>query len=433
MTSRAERRRQVLLALDRTLVDQPALEREERAHLREHVGRHGRLDVARQAWPDAGVQRLLDRRHAVAHGELDRTSDGEPAAGVLDTPHLLIRGIGEMDIDVVRPHKPLVAQRHHIVGSDAAIAADHVGEDAQPELARQQPLLLVDAGAERERHQLVGRGEMLLLQPLRIARPLGVRAGAARIGVDRPNAGILEALDQGIAVLGRVGYLREIGDGGDAGIDRAQRTDQIADVGVLDPIMVGGRAGNVAEIIGQQPVGQHIAQGALVEVMMGVDEARQHDHVPGVDDSGVGSDVGSHRGDLRAFDQHVGLVEVADGAIEAQHHAALEQDAGRTALCKCGPPPNGAAGQERGAARQQDIAAAHHRPRASRRGRIIAPMILQMTARAIAHPASSRKVDLRSQQVVSMSKRKSYDKHASIGMAHMPVGKRALARRSAIG
>ena len=77
-----------LLALDRALVEERALEREDRAHLREHVGRHGGLDVARQARTDAGVERLLDRRRAVTHGHLDRAGDGERAAGVLDPPHL---------------------------------------------------------------------------------------------------------------------------------------------------------------------------------------------------------------------------------------------------------------------------------------------------------------------------------------------------------
>ena len=41
----------------------------------------------------------------------------------------------------------------------------------------------------------------------------------------------------------------EIGDRGDAGIERAQRADQVADIGVLRTIVIGGGAGNVAEIV----------------------------------------------------------------------------------------------------------------------------------------------------------------------------------------
>jgi hypothetical protein len=59
-------------------------------------------------------------------------------------------------------------------------------------------------------------------------------------------------------------------------------------------------------------------------------------------------------------------------------------------------------------------------------------MSAQTIARAIFHPASSRRVDLRSQQVASMSKRKSADKRAVFRMPRMPK-KRALAGQSAIG
>ena len=33
-----------------------------------------------------------------------------------------------------------------------------------------------------------------------------------------------------------------------------------------------------------------------------------------------------HRGNLAALDQHVGLLEIADRAVEAEHAAALDQD-----------------------------------------------------------------------------------------------------------
>ena len=38
------------------------------------------------------------------------------------------------------------------------------------------------------------------------------------------------------------------------------------------------------------------------------------------------ADVRLHRRDLAAFDQHVGLLEIADRAVERKHAAALEQD-----------------------------------------------------------------------------------------------------------
>ena len=161
----------------------------------------------------------------------------------------------------------------------------------------------------------------------------------------RADAEFLEALDQGIAVLRRVGDLRQVGDRGDAGIDRAQCTDQIADIGVFRPVMIGGRAGDVAEIIGQQPVRQHVAQRALIEVMMRVDEAGQHDHARRVDHARLGRDIRAARRDLLALDQYIGLVEIADAGIEGEHHAALEQDTSRAALGESRPPDAGDGGR----------------------------------------------------------------------------------------
>src|SRR5258708_6785415 len=82
--------------------------------------------------------------------------------------------------------------------------------------------------------------------------------------------------------------------------------------------------------------------------MMGVDEARQHDDVRGIDHGGGRRDIGLYRRDLAAFDQDVGLVEIADAAIETQHRAALEQGAPYALLGVC--RRRGAdAGNQRGA------------------------------------------------------------------------------------
>src|SRR5262249_1976935 len=37
-------------------------------------------------------------------------------------------------------------------------------------------------------------------------------------------------------------------------------------------------------------------------------------------------DIGTHGGNLAALDEHVGLLEVADGAVEAEHAATFDQD-----------------------------------------------------------------------------------------------------------
>ena len=73
----------------------------------------------------------------------------------------------------------------------------------------------------------------------------------------------------------------------------------------------------------------------------------------GVDHLGIGrADVRPHRGDLAALDQHVGLLEVADRAVEREHAAALDQDraarSGRAAGLCARAVPTDRAGDGRG-------------------------------------------------------------------------------------
>jgi len=59
---------------------------------------------------------------------------------------------------------------------------------------------------------------------------------------------------------------------------------------------------------------------------VGIDEARHHDAVFRVDHLRVRrADVRLHRLYGLAFDQHVGLLEIADRAIERQHAAPLSR------------------------------------------------------------------------------------------------------------
>jgi hypothetical protein len=67
-------------------------------------------------------------------------------------------------------------------------------------------------------------------------------------------------------------------------------------------------------------------------MMVRVDEAGQHDHTRRVDHDRLGADIRAQGDDLLVLDQYVGLLEVSDGGIEAEHHAALEQGTNRAAL-----------------------------------------------------------------------------------------------------
>jgi hypothetical protein len=63
-------------------------------------------------------------------------------------------------------------------------------------------------------------------------------------------------------------------------------------------------------------------------MMMRRDEARHDDRPRAVDDERVaGRQRRTDGGNAPALDEHVGLLEVTDGIVEAQHHATAEEHA----------------------------------------------------------------------------------------------------------
>jgi hypothetical protein len=130
----------------------------------------------------------------------------------------------------------------------------------------------------------------------------------------------------------------------------SERTDQVADIGVFRTIVIGGGTGNVAEIVCEHAVRQYVAQCTLIEVVVGVDKAGQHDHTRRVDYGRLRADIRAYGDDLLVLDQDVGLLEISDGGIVAEHHAAFEQGTNRAALGDRRPsdPGDGGRREQRG-------------------------------------------------------------------------------------
>ena len=160
-------------------------------------------------------------------------------------------------------------------------------------------------------------------------------------------------MNQGIGMLRRVRRLRSIGAHGDAIGQLAQAGHELRDVVILrvirdTPQVPDGwsgrcRSGNPAgrpdllddryivfrrpiasSKIAKKAIGNDCALQRLVLVMMCGDESRHDDHAAHL---GVRTEVGAYRDDLLALDQHVGSFEIADGRIERQYDAVLDQDA----------------------------------------------------------------------------------------------------------
>src|SRR5215475_11161205 len=116
---------------------------------------------------------------------------------------------------------------------------------------------------------------------------LALLAAALEVAERCTPAGIGKRLDRRVGVFRRMMDLRDVVNGGDAGIELAERAEQDRDVDILRPIDRGEFAQDEIEIVNgsvriavveQNAVGKEAAQRGLELVMMRIDEARHDDH-----------------------------------------------------------------------------------------------------------------------------------------------------------
>ena len=197
----------ILLARDRTLVDQGTLQRERRAHDGEHVGGHIAFDIHAEAGANAVVERGLEGRHAVAHLHFNRGGNGDFTAAIANhLPHVLVE-LRAVDVLVVRAHQPV--SPHALEG--ARTVADDVRGNGHSQRARQFPMLRVGSSIECESQQLVIGREILGLDARDVLRKLRA-LDAGRIRIYGAASGFLETGDA------RVGMRRRVRD-----LSRGQR------------------------------------------------------------------------------------------------------------------------------------------------------------------------------------------------------------------
>src|SRR5262249_25156806 len=175
------------------------------------------------------IERGLRGRHAVAHGHIDGGADGNAAAAVLDQLPSLIVDAKAMDVLVARFQETGAAQGKNLsaqIGADEMLYDRHAGFPAGAvDLWRQ-------IAGECEREQLILGAEIGALDPADVLGVARARASTAGVGVDGADAGILERLDAGVAVLWRVRDLRKIDDGRRAHLDEAETRDKHSRIGI---------------------------------------------------------------------------------------------------------------------------------------------------------------------------------------------------------
>ena len=102
--------------------------------------------------PDAVVDRLLDRRHAVAHRHLDRHRERDLAAGVLEQTPGVAAQMRAVDVFVAGPQQLGLGElEQHLLG----VVPDAVRHHVHAVLAGERELLGVETAAERKRQQLI--------------------------------------------------------------------------------------------------------------------------------------------------------------------------------------------------------------------------------------------------------------------------------------
>ena len=115
---------------------------------------------------------------------------------------------------------------------------------------------------------------------------VGVDRGPA-VGEDAADAGVAQCGDGGVGVGGAVLDVGLVAQGGDAGVERAERADEVADVDVLGGELRAPGELDVLAVVREVPADADLADRALPGVAVGVDESGQHGAVGAVDDGGA--------------------------------------------------------------------------------------------------------------------------------------------------
>jgi hypothetical protein len=246
------------------------------------------------------------------------------ASSVPDQPPRVAAEIRAMDIFVAWPQQSRAADCQQ----PRTVVAD-MQHGLYPSIASDAKDLGVESNSERQRQQLILRVEVCALQPQDVLRVLSGGSETPRVCVDRADAGIRKRANAGVAVLRRMTDLGQVHNCGRAHVYQAERRYKYSGIDV------GGLKGrcqfglNVPIIVGiKNSVRHDAAQDALIRVAVGIDESGNQNVVCSVDDGCFcrHRNIRPHRGDLAILDQHVGLDEVSDLAVERQHHAAFEKD-----------------------------------------------------------------------------------------------------------
>ena len=117
---------------------------ERRPHLREHLAGNARDDVDAERRAHAAVEQPAGRRRAVAHQHLDVRRDRRRPTALGDQVELLVGRVGAVDVRRVGTEQPEVVHVLHVRARGCREPHADVHADADPEVARELPVVLRD-------------------------------------------------------------------------------------------------------------------------------------------------------------------------------------------------------------------------------------------------------------------------------------------------
>ena len=278
--------------------------------------------------------------------QFDQYGRGQARAAVDN--HTQIGGVvaGTVDQIVVGAEQaglghPRIAVRHH-----AVLAPPRVRRRYEAELARHADVVLdhlpgAPIGAEDRHGQrdaaIVARQPPLAqgFDALARMRHLGERRAGfepdrlrGAVGEHCADAAIDKAVDRALGVFDGGDVVAPVDQRCDAGVDLSERPHQVGDVVVLGLVARRQVGMDMLEIIRRHPLRADAAQRRLPGVHVGVDQARHHDLVGGVDHLvGGRAEVAAHGLDGVAVVKELAIFHLADLGIERDQPAALDENA----------------------------------------------------------------------------------------------------------
>ena len=225
-----------------------------------------------------------------------------------------------MDVRGVRPEQTTLAELLLTFLSCPCSPPD-VRRDASVGLPREFPMVPRHLEVGELRTRCRREGELLVLrrevlgggsdEPARLTL-LPLPPPREPVREDRTEPGVVQRLDHRVGVGGRALDVRPVEQRRDTRIDRPERRDQVADVRILGSERRCELVQDERDVAGpsfQRDVGPDVAEQALPDVTVGVDEPGHDDHVRRVDDLHLPvRQRWAHGDDPVAFDEHVARV-----------------------------------------------------------------------------------------------------------------------------